>query len=111
MFERVTSQEKKLCTEVRDTTEWILCLNFFATPVQIHCPFLLLNYIPSPSIFLFSYFRLFALNSDNSNFFRFAWEVRGGSERGVFRESGEHLFFIAVNRERKIIFLVISEQK
>ena len=59
-----------------------ICPYYFVPPIQIQCPSLytlLLNCIPSPSICLFPYFRLFASNSQSlehqiiRTFFDFPW--------------------------------------
>ena len=96
-YKRVTSQEKK--TVYWSPRHWIyfkatasiLCLYFFVTPVQIRCPFLLLNYIPSPSI-LFSYFRLFASNSRQLERFSICLGSSRRVGKGVFREPWTPIF-------------------
>ena len=93
----MTSRKKKIrCTTILKSEALNLFQNnrvnslsllFFVTsPVQIQCPSLSSVHdtcIPSPSFCLFAYmyFRIFAANSDNSNFFRFQFSLEGSSCR------------------------------
>ena len=110
MLRRVTSRGKNrvLKSETlnlfqNNRVSSLISLYYFVPPIQIQGPFLytlLLNCIPSPSICLFPYFRLFTSNCQSlelpiiRTFFRFPLKVRviGSRLYDKLETAVQHLF-------------------